>query len=59
MRTIGYARLSTAEQAEGQALEQQIEEHTIARHAACETVAAVQAKLKAGMDEVHYKSSDQ
>jgi hypothetical protein len=34
-----------------------LEEHPAARHAVCETVAAVQKKLRAGLDEVHIKTT--
>jgi len=34
-----------------------LEEHPAARHAVCETVAAIQARLRAGLDEVHIQTS--
>jgi hypothetical protein len=36
---------------------QRLEEHPAARHAVCETIAAVQTQLRAGLDEVHIKTS--
>jgi hypothetical protein len=34
-----------------------LEEHPAARHAVCEAIAAVQKKLRAGLDEVHIKTT--